>query len=347
MQTTKKKRSFFTDIWRKIAALALALLLFFNLDKSAKMETIIRDVDIQVSLPSEEYVIKGFEPKTADIRVTTPKLTREPEKSGFALKYAVPVKKLEGDAKEIKVVLHDDIIEINGEYRGIHASLVSDEGRIGKELKIRLDRKTMKQVPVTVFKGSLEHKEYTAVTNIVDEESRMVVLYGPSEELMDISEVRTKILDFRGRETERKFTVTLELDDIELKEHGITIEGKRTVDVEVELVDSLKLDSYRFDEVPVSVLMPPQQDYAVFFTGIEQPKVNIVISGAPEVVHHYQKIKPVVCIDLRDVKKEGELNAAVQVLNLNDMGLKELHLSPKAFQIYVRKFPKNETPKSE
>ena len=59
---TKKRRTFFTDWWRKLSALALALLLFFNLNHAAKMTKTVKDVEILVDSPSQEYIVRDMSP---------------------------------------------------------------------------------------------------------------------------------------------------------------------------------------------------------------------------------------------------------------------------------------------
>ena len=337
---TKKRRTFFTDWWRKLSALALALLLFFNLNHAAKMTKTVKDVEIHVDSPAQEYIIRGYEPRKANLLVTCAHLAQEFEPGSFSVKVAIPDNLKLERASEVTLELSDGNIEVNQAYRqmykGLKLSMIPDTGMKVKHLKVRLDRMRTRQVAVTVVTAPLENKEYTVITHL-DEASRMVTLYGPSEELQAISEVRTRPLEFKGRDFSKPFRVMLELDDMNLTERGVRIEGQKTVPVNVEIIPSLALESRRFDGVPVSVLSSVESPFWVFFTGVERPRVNVVISGAPEVVRKFKETPPVACIDIRSVTDEGEQNVPVTVLNMNDASLKEVLISPKSFQIFVKR----------
>lgn len=336
----KKRRTFFTDWWRKLSALALALLLFFNLNHAAKMTKTVKDVEIQVDSPSQEYIVRGYEPRKANLLVTGAHLSQEFEPGSFSVKAVFPNNfKLSPD-NEVTLELSDSNIEVNQAYRqmykGMKFSMVPDTGMKVKRLKVRLDRMQTRQVAVTVVTAPLENKEYTAITHL-GEASRMVTLYGPSEELQAINEVRTRPLQFKGRDFSKPFRVMLELDDMNLTERGVRIEGQKTVPVDVEVIPSLALESRRFDGVPVSVLSSAESPFWVFFSGVGRPRVNVVISGAPEAVQRYKETPPVACFDIRNVTDEGEQNVPVTVLNMNDAALKEVLISPKSFQIFVKR----------
>ena len=345
------KRTFFTDIWRKFAALALGLLAFFNLDKASKVEKTVRGVPVNVKPPNAEFVIReGYEKQSAVILVKSPRIGQEFEADGFSIEVVIPEEKLaEGPwPKEITIRLRKDThIDINNAfrhtYKGIKTSLVPDPGKDVREIRLEVDRMTTKQVPVTVIKGNPENAELTAIATL-DKKNQTVNLYGPSEKLTRIKEVRTKPLDLKGHQKPTTFRTRLKLDSREFGS-DITVDGPSEVYVDVELVNALALVSHSFAPTPVSILSPVSGNLQVFYTGIGHPTANVVISGKPDVVERFQAMPPVVCVDLRDVTDEGELNAPVHVLNLNDSGLKEVLVEPRTLQLFVKRVPQEGAPR--
>ncbi len=246
----KKKRSFFTDIWRKVIAIGLAVFVWYAINQQVSTHYPEYDVVVPLKLEcADESVILPEKTPNVTLRVKTSLAQQELVPDRFEVRLPI---------RESYESIPDNgmLVNIHGNSRFLNTKRPPFTRVVSYSINasVFIDKRVVKKVPVAVkFTGKLAAG---LVPGFIVSPSD-VLIEGPSSALMDVNQVHTEKIDISDAKDGIVFDPLLDIVDRRVKLHDR--HPDETVNVKLKAVNPEKLDTIVLNDLPVRVLCPTPQ----------------------------------------------------------------------------------------
>ena len=331
----KRKRTFWTDWFRKLFSVVVAAFSVFfiygNVNASKEVKNV--KVTFREENPGKVCVIGDMEKKiTASFKLDSTRTLRD-----MAPYYEI-------------VVTLPNINLPNGRFM---YSLENARYKVDKswflpkpvggsvvfsEKSVPLDVYIDKLVPVTVPEfGSLKQEGYFVQKTL---EFDYITLRGPSEALRDIQSVETIPLNLSelDKNIEERLMVLVRPE----KPHVTFKDNVKYVNVRIRLNNSEVPETRRFKEQPLNLLQPQKEIYKI--VNQKLPTVTISVKARKRIWEKHKMMLPIAYIDLNEASGSGVWQAQVRVANVPDRDRMEMTVEPSYVELNLVEIPLENAP---
>lgn len=282
-------RKIFQNIWTKVGAILLALLVWFHVVTEK-----IYEVNCQIPLIVERLPpdLTLVEPPPAQVRVRI----RAKGKSliGFYFKKLRIIADLEG-AKQGTLEYElspKDVQASSGEFSGV-VEIISP-----RNLKLRIDRYISKKVQVIPLVETKPAPGYIQIGEITLTPSQ-VVISGPSREVRKIASVETERLELLEVKTPLSQVVKIitPLPNLEVLPQSVSI-----------FADIQRKVTHQINGVPVELVHSPTGK------GLEPALVDLTVVGGEKIIEELKKEDIKATVDYRQIWIKGKENLTAKII---------------------------------
>ncbi|HRZ87718.1 MAG TPA: CdaR family protein [bacterium] len=296
------KRFLLENIWTKLAAVLLAVLVWFYISGEERI-TVTKDIPVTVLLPGD-YVLTGNSASTVRIGLSGPReVMKDIDAQSLAAVKDLRQTSAPGSVtfpvsdKELRIPKYTSLLDVSP-----------------REVTVTLDRLIEKDMKVEAALRDRPPEGY-AVEKIELNPS-IVKVTGPESDLKKLASINTKRLDLTGRTNSFAQKVELEplLDKYPCKEQ---------VDVIVTIKEQSSQKS--FDRKGVTLLAAPSQQVRV---SLEPAAVELTVSGPAALVAKTEEKNLSCYVDIQNLAA-GEYDLPIQTILPKDIvvsGLKPDHV---------------------
>ncbi|MFH0908464.1 MAG: CdaR family protein [bacterium] len=278
--------------WLKVAALLLAIILWYAIREAISSEAMIKNVRLNVvtedgwavldqSVPDVDVLFRGSE---EDLRY----LNRD------QIEVKVNMRGRRSREGTVVVSLSPDHVKAPAGARAIRVD--------PNEITLSLDRKDDKEVPVKAEVMGTPPEDYE-VSKVVCTPATVVV-HGPRQRLAMVNVVRTEPIDLEGRL--RSFNLKRSIAPLGTS-WSARVEPE-TVDVRVSIVQ--RTTRTDIENVRVSALVKPNSRDGVQFW---PPTVRVTLSGRTELIGNVQKDRLLAFVDCSSLERGSRVSLPVRV----------------------------------
>lgn len=306
------------DFWRKLLALAFALLLYFSISSRLGTEERIPNVPVQLDLPSELVNMDKFSPLvTVTVRGSKRALA---ETGASSLKIRVPIARddLSGGPRVIRLSPKDVVAPF-----GIGVLAVEP-----RDLVLNLEPIEARKLSVEARFDSLENLKSDYDVGKITLKPAEVWVHGPRTLVSGLSRIYTKPIPLDESIME-SFEYNIEL---QTPEEVKLLPGKVLAGVEI-----VKRYSERvFAAQPLRLLMPVTPgDKPVNVELLEAASVEVTINGPKGVVYALKPGDLTPYLDLQNLTEPGSYTADVRCNLNNGDGCRVLSISPSKIPLKI------------
>lgn len=289
------------DFWRKLLALAFAILVWERVSARLDDTQKIRGIPVKISMP-EEYVLMDNAPNRIDIILKGPK-QRLNKITPNDIQVTVDAKT--PTIGENELIITTDNITLP---KGVSVSSIEPD-----YFKVQIDEKKSKKVPVKLtFSGALMDGYDFNQLNLIPQD---VTISGPRSIVDQITDIRTKNI-LLGKDYVDDFDCTVEVDN---KFTNISV-NPRFISARIEVYN--KYDTRKLQNLPIKPFSYLPDGHKL---EIKPATATVVVEGMKNAVETLtdDKIRPF--IDLSEIDEPGDYTLNVQCwINDKDLSVKEI-----------------------
>lgn len=301
----KKGRTFFTDIWRKIIALALAFFVWYMINQQISEDYRVYDVPVTLVCKDKQVILPDEMP-LVNIRVRTSRDS------------------MQFDAKDFDVELF-----VNEDENSIHHGGMTLNISNTSKFKVRrkpwftkvtgfeplksqlfLDKLVVKGVPISVKTSGNMGRGLAPQFSLTPEK---VILEGPSAVLNNITKIHTETVPLEGVKEDMKYQLELENLGSQVVVSGKDLQDGK-VQAHLKVVKARDIQTVMWEKLPVRVIYGTPQ---LFKVDVNTPlTVKVTISADQNTINELKNLELRPYVDLASIAHEGEANDVPVQLDL-------------------------------
>ena len=275
----------------KILALLTAIVSWMAIQETISFEVAVPDIPLEIRVgegwavlrQSEHTVRATFKGSQDDIRQMDPKQIK-----------AIVDLRTNSIAGSGEIVVELSAIKAPRNVRPIRVE--------PDRVQVSLDREQEKKVPV---QSRAVGKPFSGEVEALICEPAIVTLRGPAQQLQQTEWVYTESVDVEGRV--ESFTKRCRV----MMPSDTWTPIIEPPEVQVNVVISERTETVEWDNVPVTVLVKPQELWTV---EVMPTKVRVVLSGAPETLENLQAVAPKAFVECLELNPSLTYDLPVQVV---------------------------------
>ncbi len=331
----KRKRTFWTDWFRKLFSVVVAAFSVFfiygNVDASKNVANV--KVTFREENPGKVCLIDEMEKKiTASFKLDSTRTLRD---MAPYYEIVVTLPNINLPKNRFTYSLENARYKVDKSWflpKPVGGSVVFSEKSV--QLDVYID----KLVPVTVPEiGSLKQEGYFVQKTL---EFDYITLRGPSESLRDIQSVETIPLNLS--ELEKNIEERPMILVLPEQPHVTFKDNVKYVNVRIRLNNSEVPETRRFKEQPLNLLQPQKEIYKV--VNQKLPTVTVSVKARKRIWEKHKLMLPIAYIDMNEAPGPGVWQAQVRVANVPDRDRMEMTVEPSFVELNLVEIPLDKTP---
>lgn len=321
----ENKRTFYSDIWRKVFAGLMAVLAWWSVSNKLMSTHEISNVKVKIRFENNkngENVYLKEEP-TVSLIVNTKNPLEKLRSEDYVVEVMIPEFQLPDRPFKHFIRLNSDMVK----HRLFLPKVVAVTP---DNINVSCDVKYEKSVPVVVHETGILGEGFSAEKTLTPD---IVRISGPSQILQNINYVNTENLPL----TDDMVNFTSHLF-IEAPNKDVSVKPGK-VSVDVRIVSNNQMTEMTLKQLPVKIITTYPQVYSIKQTS--ELRINLKMHGPRRVLDAYKTKLPIPYIDMAEVLKEGIFHAPVHVADVPPGNNVEVIVEPSAVDVVVELIKSN------